>query len=259
MSLISLKTDLGDVPAGIEHMLGEDLPFTIARFLTMQAQAGQSGVRQALPAIFKLRNDWTSRNTKITPATKKSLVSEVYTDTANRKTGAADYLPRQDEGGEKVPLAGHKFLAIPTKYLRKIAPGIIPDALRPKALLPAGANLGEEYSGSFSARGATKPRRALGRDSRKKLGNSEYVAFVQKSKGGTLCIFVRHGGISYSEGSATAEPWYTLVAHASVKARFPMEAIVQKALDENGEKNFDRAAAEVLVNAALRSGMRVRF
>jgi len=256
--MIALKTDFGDVPAGIDHMLGEDLPFTIARFLTMQAQSGQRGVREAIPGIFHTRNDWTTKNIRITPATKQTQMAEVYTDTSNRKTGAEDYLPRQDEGGEKVPLAGHRYLAIPTKYLRAIAPGVIPDALRPRQLLPANANIGDEYEGSFNTKGA-KPRRALGRGARKKLGNGEFAAFVQHAKNGTLCIFVRHGGMGYRGSGGSAEPWYTLVPHATVKARFPMEKLVQQALDDNGEKNFDRAAAEVLVNAALRSGMRVRF
>ena len=136
--MITLKCDLGDVPGGIEKMLGDDLPFTIARFLTMQAQSGQTAARAGEKGVFKLRNDWTVRMTKITPAKKETQFSEVYTDTSNWKTGAPDYLPRQDTGGEKVPLAGHTFLAIPTRYLRNVAPGVLPDALRPKNLLPPG-------------------------------------------------------------------------------------------------------------------------
>ena len=256
--MISLKVDLGDVPAGIEQMLDDDLPFTIARFLTNVAQTGQEGTRIAEKSVFTLRNDWTVRQTKITPATKKSLVSEVYTDTSNYKSGAPDYLPRQDEGGEKVPLAGHRYLAIPTKYLRALVSGIIPDALRPKNLLPPGANVAEQYSGNFSAKPAMRPRRAIGRDARKKLGNGEYMAFVQKTRSGTLCIFVRHGGMGY-HGGHDAEPWYTLIREAHVKPRFPMEQVVQGVIDAYADRDFDRAAAEVLVNAALKSGLRVRF
>ena len=256
--MISIRTDMGDVDAGLERLIGEDLPFTIARFLTMQAQSGQGAARAGEREVFKLRNDWTTQNTKITPATKQSQMSEVFTDTSNRKTGAEDYLPRQDEGGDKVPLAGHRYLAIPTRYLRKVAPGIIPNALRPKNLLPAGANLGEAFTGSFSSKG-TRPRRGLGRDARKKLGSNEFVAFVQQTRGGTLCIFVRHGGIGFHGGSQDAEPWYTLVSEAHVKARFPMEQLVETALDADAQKNFDRAAAEVLVNNAIRSGFRVQF
>ena len=260
MSLLNLKTDLGDIPAGLEQMLADDLPFTIALFLTYQAQSGAAATKAAIPGIFTVRNTWTQQNIKITPAKKGTLFSEVYTDTENRQTGAPDYLPRQDEGGEKMPVAGHRFLAIPTKYLRKLAPGAIPDQLRPKNLLPPGANLGEEFTGSFArAKGAPKVRRAIGREARKKLGSGEFVAFVQQTKSGTLCIFVRHGGMGYHGGSADAEPWYTLIREAHIKPRFPMEQIVQAAVDQNMDANFDRAAAQVLVNNALKSGLRVKF
>lgn len=255
---MNLSCDISEPLKGIEQLLGDDLPFTIARYLTMQAQSGQEAARAKERTVFRLRNDWTTQNTKITPAKKGSLFSEVYTDTSNRKTGAGDYLPRQDEGGDKVPLAGHRFLAIPTRYLRKVASGIIPDALRPKNLLPPGINIGEEATGSFRAPKGTRPRRGLSRDTRKKLAESEFVAFVQYTKSGTLCIFVRHGGIGYRSAEA-AEPWYTLVKEAHIKARFPMEQVVQTALEQNSEANFNRAAAEVLVNNALKSGLQVRF
>jgi len=256
--VITLKCDLGDVPGGIEKMLGDDLPFTIARFLTMQAQSGQTAARAGEKGVFKLRNDWTVRMTKITPAKKETQFSEVYTDTSNWKTGAPDYLPRQDTGGEKVPLAGHTFLAIPTRYLRNVAPGVLPDALRPKNLLPPGVEIGVKYSGSFAARG-DRPRRGDTKAMRKRLVNGEFVAFIQQTQAGTLCIFVRHGGIGYHGGSQDAEPWYVLVRHAHIKPRFPMEDLVAAAVAADQEKNFTRAAAEVLVNNALKSGMRVTF
>ena len=256
--MLNVSCDISGPVAALEQLLGEDLPFTIARFLTMQAQTGQEAARADESKVFTLRNDWTVRNTRITPAKKDTLVSEVYTDTSNRSTGAPDYLPVQQEGGEKVPLAGHRYLAIPTRYLRKIASGIIPDALRPKNLLPPGANLGETYSGSFATK-TTRPRRAIGRDARKKLGNSDFVAFVQKTKTGVLCIFIRHGGIGYHGGTQDAEPWYTLIPSAHIKARFPMEDIVARVVQENAEKNFDRAAAEVLVNRVLSGGVRMQF
>jgi hypothetical protein len=256
--MLSLKADISGPLQGIEQLLVEDLPFTIARFLTMQAQSGQEAARAGERSVFKLRNDWTTQQTKITPAKKTTLFSEVFTDTSNRKTGAEDYLPRQDEGGEKVPIAGHNFLAIPTRYLRRIAPGIIPDSLRPKALLPPGVQMGATYTGSFVVKGV-RPRRALGRDARKKLGSNDFAAFIQTTKAGTLCIFVRHGGVGNIRGVADAEPWYTLVRSAHIRPRFPMEDLVQAAVDANLDKNFDRAAAEVLVNNALKSGLQVRF
>ncbi len=259
MALLTTSVDMGGVPEALRQMVEDDLPFTIARFLTMQAQDGQEASRSAERRVFKLRNDWTTQNTKITPATKKAPTAEVYTDTTNRKTGAPDYLPRQDEGGEKVPIAGHHWLAIPTKYLRKVAPGVIPPALRPRGLLPANARIGDaEYRGTFGRVGKAvpSPRTRLQHDV---LSSGEYVSFVQRTKNRALCIFVRHGGISWHGGTKDAEPWYVLVAAAHIKGRFPMEQIVQQVVDQNAEKNFSRAAAEVLVNNALKSGLRVQF
>ncbi len=256
---LDISVDISGPVAGIEKLLGNDLPFTIARFLTMCAQDGQAAAREGEKRVFNMRNDWTVRNTKITPATKASLLSQVYTDTANRSTGAPDYMPRQDEGGEKVPVAGHQHLAVPTRYLRKIAPGVIPAALRPKNLLPAGAAVGTEYSGRFGRVGKAATPYPRTRRQAGALGSGEYIAFIQNTRAGARCIFVRHGGMGTKTGPHDAEPWYVLIPEAHIKPVFPMEQLVQQAVDAGMEKNFDRAAAEVLVNNLLDSGLRVRF
>lgn len=259
--MIKLLCDVDGPLRGITGLAEDQLPFTIARFLTMQAQSGQEAARGTVKGVFELRNDWTRSNIKITPAKKTTMFSEVFTDTGNRKTGAPDYLPRQEEGGERVPLAGHKFLAIPTRYLFKYTPKTrpIPDNLRPKALLPAGAEVGVQYGGSFSAgsrAGGTK--RVIGKATMKQLKSTDFFAFVQVTKSGTPCIFVRHGGMGHS-GSQDAEPWYTLIREAHIKARFPMTEAVEKAVIENLDRNFSRAAAEVMVNDALKNGLQVKF
>jgi hypothetical protein len=259
MALLTTSINMNGIPDALRQMVEDDLPFTIARFLTMQAQTGQEAARAGERQVFKLRNDWTTQNTKIAAATKKNLMSEVFTDTENRKSGAPDYLPRQDDGGDKMPIAGGRYLAIPTRYLRKIAPGVIPAALRPRNLLPPGAKIGQDYSGRFGRVGKAStpyPRTKLQHQT---LAASYYIAFIQRTKEGTLCIFVRHGGIASKGASHDAEPWYTLISHAHIKARFPMEKLVQEAIEKTEEQNFSRAAAEVLINNALKSGLSVKF
>jgi hypothetical protein len=259
MAGFGIKLDPGGVDVGLREMIGDDLPFTIARFLTLSAQDGQEAGRQLAGRVFKLRNDWTTRNVRITPATKTKLMSEVFTDTSNRRSGAPDYLPAQDEGGEKVPLGGHRYLAVPTRYLRKLAPGVIPSALRPRSLLPPNANLGQAYQGKFGRVGkaATPYPRTSHQDAI--LSNGDFVAFAQTTKSGVLCIFVRHGGVGFHGGSQDAEPFYTLIRAAHIQPRFPLEQVVEAIVQQNADRNFDRAAAEVLVNRALKSGLQVKF
>jgi hypothetical protein len=259
--LISMKLDIADQIKGIEELAGTQLPFTIARFLTLSAQDGQKAARGGT-SVFQLRNDWTKRNIKITAATKQTLMSEVYTDTGNQKTGAPDYLPRQEEGGNRVPLGGHTYLAIPTNYLYKYTPKSrpIPDNLRPKALLPPGAQVGQQYAGSFSAGSRSSgTKRLITKGTMKKLKGSDFAAFLQTTKSGTICIFVRHGGFGYHGGSNDAEPWYVLVRSARVKPIFPMTQEVEAIVQANLDRNFDRAVAEVLINEALKYGLKVQF
>jgi hypothetical protein len=259
--LISLKVDVDGPLRGLRMVREQALPFTIVRALTLTAQDAQQIVRQVERTVFTNRNDWTVRNTKITPATKQTLMAEVYTDTGNRASGAPDYLPRQQDGGERVPVSGHKYLAIPTNYLFKVTPKSrpIPDNLRPKALLPADAQIGQTYAGSFSS-GRGSAKRVIGKAALKKLGASDFAAFTQVTHSGTLCIFVRHGGMGYHGGTQDAEPWYVLVRDAHIKPIFPMEAVVTEVVRSNFDGNFTRAAAEVAVNDGLRgTGLTVRF
>jgi len=252
--LIKLSVDVDGPLRGLRTVREQALPFTIVRALTLTAQEAQAIVRQVEKTTFTLRNDWTVRNTKITPATKQTLMAEVYTDTGNR--GGIDYLPRQQDGGERVPVSGHKYLAIPTSYLFKHTSRSrpIPDNLRPRAILPANAVLGQTYAGSFSAGSKGEVKRVIGKATMRKLGSSDFTAFTQVTKSGTLCIFVRRGGQS------DAEPWYVLKRDAHIKPRFPMTEVVTQVVGSNFDHNFTRAAAEVGVNDALRgTGLTVKF
>ena len=228
------------------NLAHKQVPFALAKTLTKTAQDAQAVVQRVEKSggIFRTRNDWTTRNTKIKPATKASLAAEVYTDTGNEK--APDYLAPQQDGAEKVPHNGHRYIAIPTTYLRRYvsANRVIPDNLRPSALLPAGAQLGKEYSGTFAGGRANGEKRVITKGSLKKLGNGDFVAFLQTAKSGTVCIFVRHGGLGY-KAARGAEPWYTLVKEASIKPRFPMDKIVEQVVLMNAEGTFKKVITEI--------------
>jgi hypothetical protein len=262
MAMIDMKVNFDPLIEGV-GLLQEQLPFAIARTLTLCAQDGQSAGRELERGVFTLRNDWVRSNTKITPATRQTLMAEVYTDTGNRKTGAPDFLPRQQEGGEKVPVSGHKFLAIPTRYLFKYTPKNrpIPDNLRPRAILPPDAQIGERYQGQFSAgKRAEGVKRVIAGRTLKKLRSGDFSAFTQFTRSGKLCIFVKHGGLNGNGGGRDAEPWYILVKDAHIHAIFPLEEVVVRVVNANVERNWQKAAAETIAGDALRgSGITVKF
>ena len=253
MSLLEIKVDVDGPMRGLAELAADQLPFVLARTLTQTAKDAQSAVRLLERGVFQLRNDWTVRNTKITPATKEKLAAEVYTDTENRQTGAPDYLNPQSEGALKVPHEGHHYLAVPTRYLYRYTPRNrpLPDNLRPAALLPAGAKEATEYAGTFNGGRNNGEKRAISGRTLKKLRSGDFVAFLQRAKSGTLCIFVRHGGVAGQAGH-DAEPWYTLVTSARIVARFPMGDIVEQVVKMNFPENFGRAIAETRINEALR-------
>jgi len=240
--LVKLSVNVDGPRAGMKMLRETQLPFTIARTLTMCAQDGQAAVRVDERTHFKLRNDWTTRNTKITPATKVKLVSEVYTDTANRSTGAPDYLVRQDEGGERIPINGRHYIAIPTTYLRRLTgDGPIPRELRPKALLDLAVNQGRYSTRGGKMRGLSAKVRGM-------------FFFLVTFKSGAPGIMGREA--TDTEGY----PMYVFVTRANIRKRISVLDDVQRALDAGLDKNFTRAAREVAANDALRgTGLSVKF
>lgn len=214
---LNIAVDIEPAVEGLHELQRRSVPYAKARTLTMVAKDGQEAARgQIKDGRFKLRNTWTVRQTLYHSASKQGSkrFSQVFTDTQNRKTGAPDYMGRQETGGEKVPLGGRQYIAIPTRYLRKYAPRIIPDQLRATHLLPNGA-----MSGGMPW--AAPRRRNISKRAYKKLGGG-WVAFVQKARTGSLFIFVRKAG------QRDAEPWYLLVREAEVPKRLDMTEIVQK-------------------------------
>lgn len=221
----------------------------------MTAQQAQQDTRDLTARVFELRNDWTRQNIKITAAEKSTLVATVYTDTENRQTGAKDYLPGQEDGFDRVPVAGRSHIAIPTRYLRNMVGNkAIPDYLRPKALMRYA-----DQNGKYEVtRG--KKRGSLRRSPTTIAGMVFFLPMDSTGqpvpmKGGALAIMGRNVG-----DSKRAYPMYLLVTDAHIKARFPMIETVQATVGARIGPNFDRAAAEVMANEALRgSGFRLKI
>jgi hypothetical protein len=197
----TVNIDTTKYVAGVREFAVKQLPFVIAKTLTDTVKDGQIEVQRNVDRAFKLRNSWTKQGIRIKPADKKGnagrIEADVHTDTANRTTGAPDYLARQEDGGEKVPYGERHYIAVPTKYLRQMAPGIIPAELRPKALLGA-------VGGRYTAR-TRKGQIAI----RNQVRVRGFEFFLQKLKRGDMAILGRY------MTDRDAYPFYLLISHAN--------------------------------------------
>jgi hypothetical protein len=169
-------------------------------------------VQATLGLKFQLRNTFTKQGIRIKPAEKNGAVIEadVHTDTANRATGAPDYLLPQEDGGEKVPHGGRSYLAIPTRYLRQMASGAIPQELRPRNLLGA-------VGGRYTAITRKKGQIAL-RNQKQVRG---FVFFLQEISDGHKAIMGRY----FTDHEAY--PFYLLIPEAQIKPRLDMQRTVE--------------------------------
>lgn len=244
MPILSAKVDIDGPLQAFEKLRAKQLPWTIARALTQTAKEGQGGARKLEGEVFKLRNDWTVQSTKIVAATNNNLVAQVLTDTANRKSGAPDYLGDQESGGDRVPVGGRMHRAVPTQYLLRMcgSSGVIPDELRPRNLLGA---VNDRYSG-WNRKGQIALRN-------QKIVRG-MVFFLANLPGGSLAIYGRY----WTERDAY--PMYVLTPEAHLRAIFPMEKTVVEIVEANFPENFSKAATETIANDLLHgSGLRVKL
>jgi hypothetical protein len=107
----------------------KNINFGIARGLTRLAKDGQSAVLGALRGKFTLRGTWFQQQNrfgiKIQPAKPNDLVAAVQT--------RADWLEKQETGGDKTSIQGHS-IAVPTDQVRRNKRLIIPRGQRPPGL-----------------------------------------------------------------------------------------------------------------------------
>ena len=245
MPSLKVEIDISGYVAAVGEDRARNIPFAVAKALTRTAQDGQIEVKRELGQKFKLRNAWTQQGIRITPAQKLSwpIQAEVYTDTSNARTGAPDYLVAQDEGGEKVPFGGGHHLAIPTRYLRAHFPGAIPDAVRPRNLLPADAAIGTAYRGRLDGPSTGPKFGRVSRKTLKSLGSAEFVAFLQVDHHGSLVLFVRR------PGQRDPEPWYVLVTSAHIRPVLQVAETVARIADERFEQHWDDAWDDIQAKA----------
>lgn len=232
---IRTTVDATEAVAGLHELQRKSLPFAMAKTLTGSAKAGQRRVQESLAGKFTLRNTFTRSGIRYKPAEKNSTIMEadVHTDTANRSTGAPDYLGLQESGGEKTPYGGREYIAVPTRYLRQMCPGIIPQEMRPRNLLGA---VGGRYSHVKRGSGQIALR------NQKLVRGFEF--FMQRLHDGHQAIMGRY----FTDRDAY--PFYLLISEANIKPRLSMQAdvdiAVQTAFPELWEENWRHIMARGL-------------
>lgn len=240
MPSYTVKVDATKFVANVRDFEKKQLPFVMAKTLTNTVQDAQAVVKQNAARAFSLRNDWTQRGIRIKPAQKKGnegrIEADVHTDTGNHKSGAPDYLGRQEDGGEKVPFGGHHYIAVPTDTFRKRFPGVIPAELRPRNLLSDSAQKYGRY--------AIKNRKGQIALRNQKIVRG-YVFFIQKTKDGKMAIMGRPAA------GKEAFPFYWLISRAHVKKsglemRDTVEKVANERFGPNWEKNWKQIYASGL-------------
>lgn len=235
---IRTTVDVSEAVAGLSDLQKRQIPFALAKSLTGCAKVAQAAVQESLGQKFTLRNNFTRQGIRVKPAEKRAerIEADVHTDTANRSTGAPDYLAPQETGGEKVPHGGREYLAVPTKYLRQMAPGVIPQELRPRNLLGA-------VGGRFTAITRRTKQIAL-RNQRVVAG---FVFFVQELQEGHKAIMGRY----FTDRDAY--PFYLLIPSANIKPRLEMEKTVELAVQRAFPEQWQETWRQIMAR-----GLRIK-
>ncbi len=198
--------------AGLDTLQHQSLPFALAKTLTGCAMAGQRKVRANLGDKFDLRNTFTARSIRIKPADKAGVggVIQAEVRTHTDTPGHPDYLVPQEEGGEKVPWGGHRYIAIPTRYLRRIGGRIPGPELRIGSIM---ANIGNVYENDRRVRGLDHAR-----------GTGHAMVFFIQDINGKKYVFGRYYKMRQ------AMPLYLLTPEAHIKPILQMEKDVDEAV-----------------------------
>lgn len=222
MISIDVTANLEPLITKLEMLGSRQLPFSIALTLTRTAQQAQQEIIGELPSRFTIRRDWILKGVLFEKANKTTLTAMVY--------DRDEFMLKQEVGGTRVNIEGRPYMAIPLDTARA---GNAHGALvRPKYKI---GNLGPISSPKKRVPGAK--------------------AFFIQAKDGRAYIFYRErpgkrrGGRGGADTTAGAFPIYVLKAEAKYKDRFEFYKTVKKVVDDNLEKNFEKAVQDALKTA----------
>lgn len=125
MDVITVESDLRRAIEQLRSLAAlKQVQFATAKALTLTAVEVQRQVRAEMPARFTLRRQWIVNGIRVEKATKANLVATVFSRDA--------FMGLQEFGGQKDPRK--RFIAIPTKAVRRTKSDIIAKSDRPQNL-----------------------------------------------------------------------------------------------------------------------------
>jgi len=155
--MIKLLVDSSSSLAVLGAMSGQ-LPYAISRALNLTANDAQEAQRQQMRKSFRLkREQFNLRGVYISKSDRADKSTWRVVIQIGQKQ---DYLAKFEQGGQKLPTAGRKHIAVPNKAVfggRALKPG---DPLRPKNLhlktTPTGQVKGDQRTFVVAVKGGQK-------------------------------------------------------------------------------------------------------
>lgn len=128
---IDISHKLGQMAWDVEKRLSPgNMNFALAKTLSGLAMEGRDAVKREMGKSFTIRRPWVVNGIRAKTATKSNLTAYIYSmDSGGRR----DFMARQETGGLKVPMGDH--VAIPMKAVKPSKSTLIPQVMKPKALL----------------------------------------------------------------------------------------------------------------------------
>jgi hypothetical protein len=186
------------------------MPFAIAKALTMTAKSRQGRVRQGMGSRFILRRAaFIKSGVRIEPATKTKLQAVVK--------DINPFMERQETGGQKLPTHG-SMVAVPLSGARPSPRSLIQPENMPAAVMQRGGFIRTSGGKSIMYAVAFKAGRRKRDKFTKQLGAAQW--------------------------SRKIVPMYALVPRAEVRPRYDFEKTVVTGIEDEFAQNFEQTFAE---------------